>query len=58
MKYTVSIHTKHDANMTISSDDRIIEYIEFEKVVGKRYFSFSKNENFAEEFKTYIFPVF
>lgn len=56
MKYTVSIHTKHDANMTISSDDRIIEYIEFEKVVGKRYFSFSKNENFAEEFKTYIFP--
>lgn len=56
MKYTVSIHTKHDANMTISSDDRIIEYIEFEKIVGKRYFSFSKNENFEDEFQNYIFP--
>lgn len=56
MKYTVSIHTKHDANMTISSGDRIIEYIEFEKVVGKRYFSFSKNENFEAEFQNYIFP--
>jgi len=56
MKYTISIHTKHDANMTISSQDRIIEYIEFEKVVGKRYFSFSKNENFEAEFMTYIFP--
>lgn len=56
MKYTVSIHTKHDANMTISADNRIIEYIEFEKVVGKRYFSFSKNENFKAEFQTYIFP--
>lgn len=56
MKYTVSIHTKHDANMTISSDGSIVEYIEFEKVVGKRYFSFSKNENFEAEFHTYIFP--
>jgi carbamoyltransferase len=56
MKYTVSIHTKHDANMTISSGDRIIEYIEFEKVVGKRYFSFSQNEIFKAEFQTYIFP--
>lgn len=56
MKYTVSIHTKHDANMTISADNRIIEYIEFEKVVGERYFSFSKNENFEAEFQTYIFP--
>lgn len=56
MKYTVSIHTQHDANMTISADNRIIEYIEFEKVVGKRYFSFSKNENFEAEFQTYIFP--
>lgn len=56
MKYTVSIHTKHDANMTISSDDRIINYIEFEKVVDKRYFSFSKDENFEAEFQSYIFP--
>lgn len=56
MKHTVSIHTKHDANMTICCDNRIVEYIEFEKVVGKRYFSFSVNENFEEEFKTYIFP--
>jgi len=56
MKCTLSIHTKHDANMTISSQDRIIEYIEFEKVVGKRYFSFSNFENFEVEFQTYIFP--
>ena len=56
MNYTVSIHTKHDANMTISSDSRIIEYVEFEKVVGKRYYSFSENENFEEEFQNYIFP--
>lgn len=56
MKYTVSIHSKHDANMTISSDDCVVEYVEFEKVVSKRYFSFSKNENFETEFQTYIFP--
>jgi len=56
MKYTVSIHSKHDANMTISSGDIIVEYIEFEKVVGKRYFSFSKNANFEYEFVNYIFP--
>jgi len=56
MNYIVSIHTKHDANMTISSDNRIIEYVEFEKVVGKRYFRFSDNENFEEEFQTYILP--
>jgi carbamoyltransferase len=56
MKYTVSIHTKHDANMTISVGNNIVEYIEFEKVVGKRYFSFSKNENFETEFQTFIFP--
>jgi carbamoyltransferase len=42
--------------MTISADNRIIEYIEFEKVVGERYFSFSKNENFEVEFQTYILP--
>jgi carbamoyltransferase len=56
MKYTVSIHTKHDANMTISSGDRIFEYIEFEKVVGKRYFSFSEKDKFEEEFQTCILP--
>jgi carbamoyltransferase len=56
MNYTVSIHTKHDANMTISSVDRIIEYVEFEKVVGQRYFNFSKDEKFEEEFYKYIFP--
>lgn len=56
MKYTISMHTGHDANMTINSGDRIIEYVEFEKVVGKRYFSFSKDESFETEFQTYIFP--
>lgn len=56
MKFTVSLHTKHDANMTISTDNRIIQYIEFEKVVGKRYFCFSNNEKFEQEFEKYIFP--
>lgn len=56
MKYTISIHTKHDANMTISSVDRIVRYIEFEKVIGKRYFGFSEDEQFAKEFQTWIFP--
>ena len=56
MKYIVSIHTKHDANMTISSGNRIIEYIEFEKVVGERYFKFSADEKFEKEFYNIIFP--
>lgn len=56
MKYTVSIHTKHDANMTISSGNRIVKYIEFEKVVGIRYFKFSTDEKFEFEFNNIIFP--
>lgn len=56
MKYTVSIHTKHDANMTISSENRIVEYIEFEKVVGERYFKFSTDEKFESEFYNIVFP--
>src|SRR5688572_2050187 len=53
----LSLHTKHDANLTISSNKRILKYIEFEKITKKRYFSFSEDENvFKEQFKTIIIP--
>ncbi len=56
MKYTISIHTKHDANMTISGEGEIVEYIEFEKVVGVRYFCFSEDIKFEREFSEIIYP--
>ena len=55
MRYIVSIHTRHDSNMTISCGNNIVKYVEFEKVVGERYFSFSNDEKFIDEFYRYIF---
>ena len=57
MSYTISIHTRHDANMTISSKDAIISYFEFEKLTKVRNFEFSKDEKFGTEFYTYIMPI-
>lgn len=59
MSLTLSIHTGHDANMTIfdNENNNLICYIEFEKVANQRYFKFRKDtERFKSEFKTLALP--
>lgn len=56
MGYTISIHTKHDANITISNNIRIVKFVEFEKLIKKRYFSFSTDERFLKEYEQIIAP--
>ena len=60
MGLTLSIHTGHDANMTIAdaASGSIISYVEFEKVANKRYFSFQLDaERFANEFNQLAWPL-
>jgi len=60
MGLTLSIHTGHDANMTIADAETgsIICYVEFEKVANKRYFSFQiDTERFANEFDQLAWPL-
>jgi hypothetical protein len=56
MNYTLSIHTKHDANFTISANSKIVKFVEFEKLVKKRYFSFSTDDIFHREYEEIIKP--
>lgn len=59
MSLTLSIHTGHDANMTIfdNKNNKLICYVEFEKVANQRYFKFKKDtERFKSEFKTLAWP--
>ncbi len=57
MSLTLSIHTRHDANMTISSECEIVRYIEFEKVTKKRHFSFSLDDAFEKEVHDVVLPM-
>lgn len=57
MSLTLSLHTRHDANMTISSDSDIIRYIEFEKITGQRYFRFSEDNHFSHQIEHIILPL-
>jgi hypothetical protein len=45
MGKVISIYTKHDANVTISENENVIKYIEFEKITDTRYFSFSNKKS-------------
>ena len=59
MPLTLSLHTKHDANMTIadSRTGEVVCYIEFEKVANKRYFRFQKDgPRFSSEFRSLAWP--
>ncbi len=52
MALSLSLHTRHDASMTISNQDKILKYFEFEKIIGRRYFCFSEGPNFLQEAQT------
>jgi len=59
MPLTLSLHTGHDANMTIADPmtGRVAYYIEFEKVANQRYFKFSSDAaKFATEFQLLAWP--
>lgn len=59
MPLTLSLHTGHDANMTIADPKtgEVLSYVEFEKVANKRYFKFKKDrERFISEFKLLAWP--
>lgn len=45
----ISIHTKHDSNLTISFDDEIKIILELERLFNKRYFESSYNPLVFEE---------
>lgn len=53
----LTLHTRHDANLTVSRGNKIKLYLELEKIAKQRYFSFSvREEKFKEEFKEYAMP--
>ncbi len=59
MPLTLSLHTGHDANMTIANPatGEVMCYVEFEKVANQRYFKFRKeSERFSAEFKLLAWP--
>ncbi|MCX5651815.1 MAG: hypothetical protein NTU45_10565 [Planctomycetota bacterium] len=57
MSLTLSLHLGHDSNMTIARGAKVLRYVEFEKVVNKRYFRFSKDgERFEWELDTIVMP--
>lgn len=59
MPLTLSLHTGHDANMTIADpvSGEVVCYVEFEKVANRRYFKFSKDAvRFEAEFRLIAWP--
>lgn len=53
----LSIHTRHDANVTVFDGDNIIIYLEIEKIANIRYFGFSANkQEFIKQFNEYVAP--
>lgn len=59
MSLTLSLHTGHDANMTIADPrtGKVVCYVEFEKVANQRYFKFQREAGaFAAEFKLLAWP--
>lgn len=53
----LSVYTKHDANVTLVRDRKIVEYIEVERLARKRYFAFSDDANeFRREYEMYVMP--
>jgi carbamoyltransferase len=60
MPLTLSLHTGHDANMTIADpkSGEVVCYVEFEKVANKRYFKFQKEaRKFEAEFRLLAWPI-
>lgn len=59
MPLTLSLHTGHDANMTIADprSGEVVCYVEFEKVANQRYFKFSSDAaKFKSEFQLLAWP--
>jgi carbamoyltransferase len=59
MQLTLSLHTGHDANMTIANPKtgEVLCYVEFEKVANRRYFKFAKDAGcFSAEFMLLAWP--
>lgn len=53
----LTIHTRHDANVTVSDTEHVETYLELEKIANVRYFEFSEDKDtFAKEFKAYVLP--
>ena len=53
----LSIHTRHDANVTVFDDTNVYDYLEIEKTANSRYFAFSGDrETFRKEFEEYVLP--
>lgn len=50
MASILSIHTRHDANVTVAVDDEIRLILECERLFGQRYFAYSREpEQFREQ---------
>jgi carbamoyltransferase len=59
MPLTLSLHTGHDANMTIADPKtgEVVCFVEFEKVANRRYFKFKKDKGrFKAEFSLLAWP--
>jgi carbamoyltransferase len=51
----ISVHVRHDANLSISENDKIILVLELERIFKKRYFASSNNKaEFKKEWKKAI----
>jgi len=53
----LSLYLKQDANITLSDDQKVVKYIEVERLIKQRYFGFSDDpEIFQQQFKKYALP--
>ncbi|MDY7092403.1 MAG: carbamoyltransferase C-terminal domain-containing protein [Acidobacteriota bacterium] len=51
MASILSLHTRHDANVTVSVDDQVRLILECERLFGQRYFAYSRE---PEEFRVQL----
>jgi carbamoyltransferase len=57
MKTTLSVHLRHDASLSIAQGNKIVLYVELEKITKQRYFSFSEDINiFRVQCLDYLLP--
>ena len=58
MTNRISLHTRHDANITVSRDDQVILIFECERFFTQRYFQFSRQEDrFREQIDAVLSEV-
>ena len=55
----LSIYLRHDANITISQGNKILQYLEIEKITGQRYFSFERKDKnvFIQQIIEFVLPL-